>query len=179
MKCPKCKTTPLVPSKLEDGLPAMGCNQCNGALLSLLYYRDWLERTPPDEASHQEAGYAEEVNETTTANLCPKCGKLMRKFLVSQHNQNRIDWCHSCDEVWLDGGEWQQLKSIQSLENIANVLTESWQRRVKEAITQQSREKQLRRQLDNAEDTQWAITFKARLSNHPHRADILNFLNKE
>jgi len=33
MHCPKCKTADLAPTKLEPGLPALGCNQCHGTLI--------------------------------------------------------------------------------------------------------------------------------------------------
>ena len=39
MQCPACRTTPLQPTKLDDGLLAHGCPQCSGALVALLYYR--------------------------------------------------------------------------------------------------------------------------------------------
>ena len=44
MKCPTCKTSDLRAVKLEDGLPAYGCQSCQGVAVSLLYYRDWAER---------------------------------------------------------------------------------------------------------------------------------------
>ena len=48
MHCPKCKNENLKPTKLEEGLPVMGCPKCEGGLLSLLYYRDWAERVSFD-----------------------------------------------------------------------------------------------------------------------------------
>ena len=30
MKCPRCKTPELMPTMIEDYLPAMGCGTCNG-----------------------------------------------------------------------------------------------------------------------------------------------------
>ena len=43
MKCPHCHTTDLLPTMIDDMLPAMGCGTCHGALVSLLYYRHWAE----------------------------------------------------------------------------------------------------------------------------------------
>jgi hypothetical protein len=40
---PHCHTTDLLPTMIEDLLPAMGCGTCHGALVSLLYYRHWAE----------------------------------------------------------------------------------------------------------------------------------------
>ena len=39
MKCPRCKTPELLPTMIEEYLPAMGCGTCHGSLVSLLYYR--------------------------------------------------------------------------------------------------------------------------------------------
>ncbi len=49
MKCPHCHTTDLLPTMIDDMLPAMGCGTCHGALVSLLYYRHWAEaqKAPP------------------------------------------------------------------------------------------------------------------------------------
>jgi hypothetical protein len=44
MHCPACHTTTLQPTTLDDGLLAHGGPQCSGALVALLYYRDWAER---------------------------------------------------------------------------------------------------------------------------------------
>jgi hypothetical protein len=43
MLCPKCRHIELQPTKIDDGLPAMGCPSCEGSLISLLYYREWAE----------------------------------------------------------------------------------------------------------------------------------------
>ncbi|MFT7559482.1 MAG: Zn ribbon nucleic-acid-binding protein [Flavobacteriales bacterium] len=50
MECPSCKTSDLKATRLEDGLPAHGCSDCGGAIIPLLYYRDWAERTAHDKA---------------------------------------------------------------------------------------------------------------------------------
>ena len=55
MQCPKCRNIRLQASKVEEGLPAMGCPACAGSLLSLLYYRDWVERNEPPLADGEVA----------------------------------------------------------------------------------------------------------------------------
>ena len=47
MKCPRCKTTDLRPTMIEENLPAMACPACEGSLVSLLYYRHWAETQRP------------------------------------------------------------------------------------------------------------------------------------
>jgi Zn-finger nucleic acid-binding protein len=54
MKCPRCKTRDLKPTMIEENLPAMSCADCEGSLVSLLYYRHWAETQKP--ATSSEAG---------------------------------------------------------------------------------------------------------------------------
>ncbi|MBV1920402.1 MAG: zf-TFIIB domain-containing protein, partial [Pseudomonadales bacterium] len=105
MDCPKCKTVHLRATKLEQGLSAMGCSNCGGAVISLLYYRDWLERSAAivDEDTFEPSKMVE-VDESHSALTCPKCKKIMSKYKVSGDSNSRLDLCASCDEVWLDGG---------------------------------------------------------------------------
>lgn len=54
MKCPSCNNSDLKPTRIDEGLSAMGCSQCGGAYISLLYYRDWVERHPAEETETVE-----------------------------------------------------------------------------------------------------------------------------
>ena len=176
MKCPKCKTEDLKPTKLEQGLSAMGCGQCHGALVSLLYYRDWVERHEPVMPAGKVA--AEQAADSEAAMTCPKCSRLMTKYRISGCNNHRLDLCASCDEAWLDGGEWELLKSLELSRLMPLVFTEEWQRKLRKELFAADREARLRKVVSEA-DVEQAKTMRRWLKDHPHRAEILFFINHE
>lgn len=185
MQCPKCNATPLHATKLEQGLSAMGCAACSGAFVSLLYYRDWVERTAPV-AECSSKGTLEESAVTTTdaaddthnAMACPKCKKIMIKYKISGEATNRIDLCRSCDEAWLDGGEWELLKSLELNRKMPTVFTEEWQRKLRKQATEQSREQRLLKSVSE-DELEEAKRVRAWLTSHPSKQEILFFINQE
>ena len=64
MKCPRCKTPDLKPTMIEEYLPAMSCGQCEGSLVSLLYYRHWAETQKP--LARERAGRQRRASKRTT-----------------------------------------------------------------------------------------------------------------
>ncbi len=182
MQCPKCQPQPLRATKLEQGLSAMGCGQCNGAFVTLLYYRDWIERTPLVESSIlKEKAMATaliEVNDSKSALCCPKCSRLMSKFKITGESENRIDLCSNCDEVWLDGGEWELLKIFELSRKMPLVFTEQWQRKLRKQATQEAREQRLLKVVSRDELDE-AVKIREWLVEHPSREQILFFISQD
>jgi len=138
MKCPHCRTTDLKPTMIEEYLPGMGCETCHGSLVSLLYYRHWAE-TQKAPAPDPGASTAVETTDTTTAITCPKCERVMSKYKLTGRVSNRLDVCSTCDDAWLDGGEWQLLETLQLSLKLPAIFTDTWQRRVRHEITEETR----------------------------------------
>lgn len=177
MDCPKCKSIPLKATKLEQGLSAMGCSKCEGAFVSLLYYRDWLERSSPiDEIDVSNA--VEEVQDSHTVLPCPKCKKLMTKYKISGESSNRIDLCANCDEAWLDGGEWVLLKSLELSRKMPMVFTDHWQRKVRMQAFEEAREKRMLK-LVSEEDLAEIKRFRDWLRDKSNKQEILQFISHE
>ena len=180
MKCPKCKTVDLHIAKLDDDLPVHGCEQCGGALVSLLSYRDWAERTyhDEDETSEQVNTDIAVDNDTRAALACAKCSKLMTKYSISGITKNRLDLCGSCDEAWLDAGEWELLKALKLSKNIPAVLSEVWQRKVREDANQAALKVRFTKILGE-EDLEKAEEIRQWLKPHARRGDILFYINHQ
>ncbi|WAJ37567.1 zf-TFIIB domain-containing protein [Pseudomonas sp. GOM7] len=177
MHCPACRTTRLQPAKLEDGLLGHGCPQCAGTLVSLLHYRDWAERQPEQE--NPSALTAEEVvSETSHALSCPKCAKLMSKFQISGTRANRLDLCGSCDEAWLDSGEWQLLKALELSQRMPAIFTEAWQRQVRQQASEQARRERFSR-IAGEEAIARADDIRAWLKDHPQRRELLFYIGHD
>ncbi|MEE1948690.1 zf-TFIIB domain-containing protein [Pseudomonas alcaligenes] len=177
MHCPACRDSQLKPTKLDEGLLAHGCEKCSGALVALLYYRDWAERAPQPEANEAEL-QAEPASESTQALTCPKCAKLMSKFQISGTRGNRLDLCTSCDEAWLDGGEWQLLKALELSRKMPAIFSETWQRRVRQESAEQARRERFTR-LAGAEAVARADEVRAWLKDHPQRRELLHYIGHE
>ena len=171
MHCPACRTTRLQPAKLEDGLLGHGSAQCQGTLVSLLHYRDWAERAPQPEASAAEL-QAEPASESTQALTCPKCAKLMSKFQFSGTRANRLDLCGTCDEAWLDSGEWQLLKALELSQRMPAIFTDAWQRQVRQEASEQARRERFSR-IAGEDAIARADEIRVWLKDHPQRRELL------
>ena len=80
MQCPSCHNTRLQATRLDQGLPALGCTDCGGALLPLLSYRDWVDRLSPDGNSAASSSLTCQVeHDSRRALSCPKCNGLMTR----------------------------------------------------------------------------------------------------
>ncbi|MBL4794462.1 MAG: zf-TFIIB domain-containing protein [Pseudomonadales bacterium] len=177
MECPKCQGYKLQPTKLEQGLTVMGCAKCNGAIVSLLNYRDWLERTDASESEpYLEEYSAEKVIDTPTMLTCPKCKKAMLKYKISGCSGSRLDLCASCDEAWLDDGEWELLKSLELTRQMPSVFTEEWQRKLRKQATEEAREKRLLLVVEQDELDE-AKRVRDWLKGHPNKGELMFFIN--
>ena len=175
MKCPHCKTSDLRPTMIDEYLPAMGCGTCHGCLLSLLYYRHWAETRNAPATEPQKAGPALETTDTTAAIACPKCSRIMAKYKLTGRISNRLDVCSTCDEAWLDGGEWELLEVLQLSHKIPAIFTDAWQRRIRRELTEETRREILTRMIgvDGAAKVEG---FRAWLAGIKDRSYILTYL---
>lgn len=175
MKCPVCKTPELRPTMIEELLPSMGCEQCKGSLVALLYYRHWAEHHKPTSDASGPATVSELPADTTNALRCPKCERIMTKYRLSGTVANRLDVCSLCDEAWLDGGEWQLLEQLQLSDQLPVVFTDTWQRKIRNESSERTRQEILRRDL-GAEVAGQVETIRAWLKDHPAKSTILTYL---
>jgi Zn-finger nucleic acid-binding protein len=177
MKCPHCQSTDLKPTMIEEFLPAMGCGTCHGSLVSLLYYRHWAETQKPAPVQAAKPVATPEATETQKAIMCPKCGRLMTKYKLAGGISNRVDVCASCDEAWLDGGEWELLEALQLSLKMPAIFTEAWQRRIRQELTEGTRRSILVR-LIGEDGTARVEAFKTWLGDNEHKSQILTYLYK-
>ena len=175
MKCPHCKTSDLKPTMIDEFLPAMGCGTCHGCLLSLLYYRHWAETRKPPQDEPRQGAPAIETTDTTAAITCPKCARVMAKYKLSGRISNRLDVCSTCDEAWLDGGEWELLESLQLSHKIPTIFTDAWQRRIRRELTEETRRGILTRMI-GPEGTAKVEEFRSWLAKCAHRSHIMTYL---
>ncbi|HKZ73577.1 MAG TPA: zf-TFIIB domain-containing protein [Steroidobacteraceae bacterium] len=179
MKCPRCKTTDLKPTMIEEHLPAIGCANCHGSLVSLVYYRHWAEtHKPPETGMAPDTVAAVETTDTMTAITCPKCGRLMTKHKLTGGVPNRVDVCASCDEAWLDRGEWELLEALQLSHSMPSIFTDQWQRRIRRQLSEDMRRSILGRAIGE-EGTARVDAFRAWLKETGHKSEIMAYLYRD
>jgi len=178
MKCPHCHTPDLMPTLIEEYLPAMGCSTCHGGLVSLLYYRHWAETQKEPVDAQTKPAAAIETTDTTAAVTCPKCARVMTKYKIDGAVANRVDVCPSCDEAWLDGGEWELLEALHLSLKIPAILTDAWQRRIRNELTAETRRSILTRMIGEA-GTKRVEEFRTWLEASGHKSHVLTYLYKK
>lgn len=178
MKCPRCKTPDLKPAMIEEYLPAMACSTCSGSFVSLLYYRHWAETQKPPSAPLSADVSAVETDDTTTALRCPKCSRVMTKYKVTGSVSNRLDVCATCDEAWLDRGEWELLEALQLSHKMPTIFTDQWQRRIRHEMTEETRRSILVKTI-GAEAAAKVEAFRTWLAGNDHKSDILVYLYRD
>jgi Zn-finger nucleic acid-binding protein len=163
---------------IEEQLPSMGCEQCKGSLVGMLYYRHWTEHYKPPSETNRPTTISELPADTTTALRCPKCERIMSKYRLTGTIANRLDVCSVCDEAWLDGGEWQLLEQLQLSDKLPAVFTDAWQRKIRIESSERRRQEILRRDL-GSEDAGKVETIRAWLNGHPAKSTILTYLYRD
>jgi Zn-finger nucleic acid-binding protein len=179
MKCPRCKTAELKPTMIEENLPALGCETCHGSLVSLVYYRHWAEtQKPPQSGEVSGSAPTPETTDTTTAIICPKCGRLMTKHKLAGSVMNRVDVCPSCDEAWLDRGEWELLEALQLSHDMPSIFTDQWQRRIRRQMSDDIRRSILQRSV--GDDAAARVEeFKTWLAGQTKKSEIMAYLYRD
>ena len=176
MDCPQCRGYQLEPLELEPGLVVAGCTKCEGVLLSLMNYRYWVDQQA-DVVEAEDADLKEGLitEDSSQAKQCPKCSRLMTRFLIGEGSANRLELCGSCDEAWLDKGEWRLLKALDLQNRLPKIFTDAWQRNVRLQRRAQSLELHYQ-ELLGAEDFKRANEFKRWVDGHPEKSHIRQYL---
>ena len=126
MNCYSCNGYVLKPIKLAHGLPARQCNKCGGTHIDLLNYRSWRDS---GQSLDQNVTVEKVVPvDNQKALVCQRCSRIMLKYRIAAEFENYIDLCTTCDDAWLDGGEWQLLQHLELQNKLAHIMTEPWQR---------------------------------------------------
>lgn len=175
LPCPSCRTGTLHAGRLENNLAALQCDACTGSLLDLVAYRDWLKSQSlliDNTAENNEF----EAGDSKRALGCPSCQRIMLKYKVKADATHNLDFCFSCEQVWLDAGEWDYLKTLGLHSKIRTISTDPWQRQIRDEASAQLRLAGFKQAI-GAEAFPTVEEFRLWLSQHPKRAEILRYLN--
>lgn len=174
MYCSNCKNIQLEPQELEPGLIVAGCPACQGTLVSLINYRFWSDRHA-DKSTASEVDNTSDVKESESVHSCPKCSRLMLKYQIGPESNHKLDLCPSCDEAWLDKGEWQLLKRLDLHGKLPKIFTDAWQRNIRKQRQENSINDRYEKLL-GTEVFEKSRAFKEWLYQQPQVDDIKQYL---
>ena len=175
--------TPLHPSVLVKGLKAQDCPACQGTLLALDDYRQWLTVTLADRASQaawtsamqRAAAEPIAVFDAPSVRSCPGCARLMQRLRVQVDADFRVDRCAPCQLVWFDPGEWEALLAAGHGQRLVELLSDAGQRQAQEEAMRQRRDALLRERHGD-ESIEELLRMRAWMDGRPDREELLNLL---
>lgn len=177
MKCTACQQGNLVPSFLDALFRSHTCNNCGGNWILIEDYISWKERHP--EHVFDDTGVESvEAEDTVGALICPVTGGIMSKFRITKDNAHRIDYSARVGGVWLNKGEWEMLVAEGLAGNLNSILTDSWQKRIRQEKTSDTFEQLYRSKFGDA-DYQKACDVREWLHSHSQKSDLRAFLMAE
>ncbi|MFZ6030294.1 MAG: zf-TFIIB domain-containing protein [Chloroflexota bacterium] len=176
MKCPVCRIDSLEPCTLVDDLGAHRCRQCSGTWVPSLNYFAWLRRRDISSPDKAPGGERLPAWDTQQAKICPDCGHVLARYKVWPHVEFFIDHCGHCNGTWFDRNEWQVLEAHNLHDNLNEVFTGPWQRRLKEEEARQVLEVVYAARFGEA-DYARVRDVRAWLQSHPQSAMLLAYLS--
>lgn len=187
MICCACNKGTLMPTRINNGPEAYQCNACNGALLILATYMDWVRSQRGNQTVETETQSSAVPNDadadvgiahSNRALSCPKCSRIMRRFNILFESAHVLDLCQHCEAVWLDAGEWQFLKAHGLHTSITTISSETYQRRLREQAVRNAASQRFRETVGEASFGE-VQKFADWLKDQPMRDAILRHLNSE
>jgi Zn-finger nucleic acid-binding protein len=173
MICPACGGKHFAPVKIEGGLPAERCIDCEGAWVELDLYKNW-RKGQPNVVALDFVGNIDAVDDSVR--LCARTGRLMSRIKVSHGNALRLDYSVAAQAVWFDKGEWERLVQMDLYDRLDAILSERWQADLKLAASQERTEQAMRARFGDAGYEQLA-GIRTWLAIQPNRTEMLAFLN--
>lgn len=98
----------------------------------------------------------------------------MLKYRISSNTEHKLDLSPAINAIWMDKGEWDLLKSEGLAKQLNAVFTDTWQRRIRQAKTEDVLQAMYEREFgDRYQDIQ---AFRKRISDMPNKAEVIAYL---
>lgn len=121
MLCPKCSGE-LAPQTYKDAITVHRCGDCAGLFckpeMLAQMKQEWLSEAVLD-IGDPKVGRA--LNEIANVH-CPECQSVMRETVDERQTHIWFEECPSCLGIWLDAGEFTDLKYDTLLDRIKSLL---------------------------------------------------------
>jgi Zn-finger nucleic acid-binding protein len=173
-----CSAAPVLRAvSLAPGLHATSCDDCHGHWLAMDDYRRWVARGPAplDADAADLPALRPDAAVPDKARACPACQRFMERLRVGRSPDFRLDRCSACQHIWLDAGEWAALAEAGLATQLGEILSDGWQRQLRDAEAQARREADLRERHGDACIDEIA-RIRAWLATQPQRETLLALL---
>lgn len=178
MRCPACSPAQTLELDVLEGgtLKARQCPNCGGHWIRTADYWRWralhggnLPETPKPEITPASA------KESAGLRHCPDCDYVLARYRVGRGVPFSVDHCRNCEGAWLDGGEWEVLRSRNLHDDLPMMFDDAWQRSARREDAERATETSFKRRLGD-EDYQRAQGIRRWLDEHPRRSEIFAYL---
>jgi len=113
-RCPNCKTRTLLERRTKDDKATVDwCKACRGVWLDKNEFETLIDVAVP------ELGIPSDAQQVRRP--CPRCHKALHSFNYPQTNTT-VEMCMKCHGIWLDVGEYRQIKSVRETLEAAGKL---------------------------------------------------------
>ena len=175
MSCPACNGE-FKSKRLSRHLSGKSCTACNGVSFTLTDYLVFLTRSASIEDNIDLDTDELIMHDDTKKALLCNCGQLMSKYRITHESDRRIDFCSSCQTVWLDEGEWEYLKVNHLHRRINKLFTEPYQRGLRLEGTRASLDKKYEEQF-GAHDYKKLKEVSEWINNNPNKNLLKAYIN--
>lgn len=176
MNCPICHSPTLQPTTLEPGLTGHRCPQCEGVFLRSDHYWQWRTYHGVDLPETADSLPASLAAEPSHAKQCPYCRHLLLPYKIRLEIPFTVDHCDACNSMWFDRGEWHALQRRNLHDNLHQIFSAPWQRRLRRERHRVALEAIYAEKFGDA-DYARIQQVKAWLDAHPHSAALRAYLN--
>ena len=145
-RCPKCGV-PLCRVEIQ-GVPVHTCPDCRVELIEDLRLKAIERRGDPDWSDADKDAFCRLADQSNNLDeiLCPRCSRIMRKFLFRNYANLQVDQCPECRCYWLDAGEMEKMQVLYQ-ETRASFTEEDWvilEKRARTEMAMETRKTMLR-----------------------------------
>ena len=175
MKSPVGNHSRLVRTELEPKFHVYQCPETHGIWFSARSYWRWVS-SQPSRLEHVNASDkpAPPSNFDGVPKFCPESGTLMASYAVGHEFSFRIERSVT-GGIWLDGGEWEQLKSRNYHDELHLIFTAPWQREERKRRLEAATESAFREKLGSDLYDRLSKVCDE-LKDHPFRDEALALL---
>jgi len=176
--------TPMIPFQLEKDLEVWQCPRSEGLWIPAARYWRWHQQLPPDEqiplAEDAETPAHEPVEQDASHPLrpvlfCPESGCLLLRYRVGHGLSFLIDHSPKTGGVWLDKGEWEELKERGLHANLHLIFTTHYQQTIAREKVRHMLEHSFAERIGD-QDYPKVAEFREWMEKHPSARDILCYL---
>ena len=119
MNCPKCQS-PMEPVTIEE-IAVDRCTGCKGIWFDGKEYKALVDVKGAEVMDTGDVAVGRRMDQIRAIN-CPRCGVAMKEAVGVDHHHVTFETCGTCHGVFLDAGEFTDLKSYTFVDYVRGLF---------------------------------------------------------